>query len=312
MGVAAKLDALVLRSPFDARTLPVYSALAAKLAFGVAAAILAGFTFSLNFTSTLAIWGPIIAAGMALRRMGLVRAGGFMEAFAILYGQGFLAIATLAVGASFNRPYTDELLASWDAALGFDWQAFIDLCRPYARSLGVIYNSFLWQGWVILAVLFWKRQETRAWIFVTSATLTLIACDLIFPFFPANAAFLHYGVNEYEGHGVPFSFLEKLEYIRHGGRDLTRGLISGFVTFPSYHAASGLLFIWASWRTALRWPFLVLNLLLIASCIPIGGHYLVDLIAGMTIAAITIWASAALIRQTGPNTSLPYPSPKNS
>src|SRR5262249_14325691 len=66
----------------------------------------------------------------------------------------------------------------------------------------------------------------------------------------------------------------------------------GAVTFPSFHAAAAILYAWALWP--LRWvrPFsLAVNgLMLVATPIG-GGHYLVDVLAGVMVAAGSISAA---------------------
>lgn len=60
--------------------------------------------------------------------------------------------------------------------------------------------------------------------------------------------------------------------------------LAGVITFPSAHTILALLAIQAWWwHPVLRWPVLALNLLVIVTTIPMGGHYYVDLIAGALV-----------------------------
>jgi len=54
----------------------------------------------------------------------------------------------------------------------------------------------------------------------------------------------------------------------------------GLVSLPSFHTALGVLFCLTLRHSRLGWPCLLLNLLMIASTPVMGGHYLVDLLAG--------------------------------
>jgi membrane-associated phospholipid phosphatase len=66
--------------------------------------------------------------------------------------------------------------------------------------------------------------------------------------------------------------------------------VQGLVSLPSYHAAMGLLFIWAFRHVRLLFPAaVVLNIALLASTPTHGGHYLVDVIAGLLVCAVMIW-----------------------
>ena len=66
--------------------------------------------------------------------------------------------------------------------------------------------------------------------------------------------------------------------------------IEGLVTFPSFHTAAGVLFAWALWSTRwLRWPGLIVNVLMIASVPIIGAHYLVDVFGGVVVAIASLY-----------------------
>jgi membrane-associated phospholipid phosphatase len=59
----------------------------------------------------------------------------------------------------------------------------------------------------------------------------------------------------------------------------------GIITFPSLHAALGLIFALALWPDrVLRWFSLALNLLMIVATPIDGSHYFVDVFAGLAIA----------------------------
>ena len=67
----------------------------------------------------------------------------------------------------------------------------------------------------------------------------------------------------------------------------------GIITFPSLHAALGVLFPAALWRVkGVRWLALGLNILLLIATPAYGSHYVVDVIAGILIAAVC-WVAAA-------------------
>ena len=69
----------------------------------------------------------------------------------------------------------------------------------------------------------------------------------------------------------------------------TRATIEGLITFPSFHTALAVVTAWAFWGTRyIAGPTLVLNLTVIASTVPVGGHYFVDVFAGAAIAGARI------------------------
>jgi membrane-associated phospholipid phosphatase len=76
--------------------------------------------------------------------------------------------------------------------------------------------------------------------------------------------------------------LEVLHAIRNSSRMVINPMeLYGLVTFPSFHTAMALMTA-AAWRDDryLRWPMFIWNALVILSTLPIGGHYVVDVIAG--------------------------------
>jgi membrane-associated phospholipid phosphatase len=65
--------------------------------------------------------------------------------------------------------------------------------------------------------------------------------------------------------------------------------LQGMVTFPSFHAAAAVLTAYAVRGVQfIRIPVLAFSLLMIVSAVPEGGHYLVDVIAGVLIAVACI------------------------
>src|SRR5438477_606660 len=105
----------------------------------------------------------------------------------------------------------------------------------------------------------------------------------------------------------PRAYLDQvrdLAPVREGTlRHLDLFSLAGIVTFPSFHAASALLYAWALWPV--RWirpVAIIANAAMLASTPIDGGHYFVDLIAGAAIAAASIaaarWSGRVLLGQS--------------
>ena len=75
--------------------------------------------------------------------------------------------------------------------------------------------------------------------------------------------------------------------------------VEGIITFPSFHAALGVLFPYAlrqiKWAF---WPAMLVNGTMILSTPVVGGHYLVDVIAGVVVAAASILLLRSIRRRT--------------
>jgi hypothetical protein len=99
------------------------------------------------------------------------------------------------------------------------------------------------------------------------------------------------------------SYFPTLEGLRAGTlRIIDFDGMEGLISFPSFHTANAILFVWALWPIRLlRLPMLVLNFLLIASTPLAGAHYLVDLIGGAAVAFAATFATSWLVREPLPS-----------
>jgi membrane-associated phospholipid phosphatase len=69
--------------------------------------------------------------------------------------------------------------------------------------------------------------------------------------------------------------------------------LEGLVSFPSFHAAGGLIVTWAfRHRRRFLVPLALLNLALIASTFMSGVHYVIDVIASVPLFAFSVFAYA--------------------
>ena len=91
------------------------------------------------------------------------------------------------------------------------------------------------------------------------------------------------------------------EALRSGAmRTIDPAAIEGLITFPSFHTALAVVTAWAFWRTRyIAVPALLLNLTVIASTVPVGGHYFVDVFAGAAIAGLDPASPACARRPCG-------------
>jgi membrane-associated phospholipid phosphatase len=70
------------------------------------------------------------------------------------------------------------------------------------------------------------------------------------------------------------------------------------VSFPSFHAAAAILFLWAFWPVRWIWPIAMVANCAMLLATPIGGgHYFVDIFAGIAIAAISIMTVTRITRR---------------
>lgn len=223
--------------------------------------------------------------------------------------------------ASTGGPLWDDTLSRWDQAIGLDWRAYLAFvdARP---ALGVVYTvayrSIELQIIVIVTVLGFGGAAWRLRAFVLAFVLAGITVILISSAMPAMAMYVYLGLRPRD-----FSHLAPAAAYVHvadfsGLRDGTLRVISlaraeGIITFPSFHAALGVIFALALWPVRLlRWPGLALNLMMIAATPIDGGHYGVDLIAGGAVGMLAFCMARVVNRRSLVKTEPLIPAPSKA
>jgi len=235
--------------------------------------------------------GVMLAVSAAFRRRNRGIAN-MAEAWASWFA--FLpALATLSyLAASCAFPLQDVMMERLDRAIGFDWSAWHDavLNRSILSwSLLVAYASLLPQ--TILSILYFPATDRSARIGellllagATSAATVLISA--IWPTLgPCAAKGPSFGACAANG-GGDIAYLRDVLALRAGGPwHFELSAMEGIVTMPSYHTVMAVLFTYAFRRTGLvGYGVATLNLVMLLSIPTIGGHYLVDLLAGGALA----------------------------
>jgi PAP2 superfamily len=273
----------------------------AVFALGVA---LAGFTvepwgllFSLGFVAVYAGFAHANARAPARRDPQVMFAlGGIAQIVMIT-----VVLAPLTyVAATANFPLQDANLYAIDRALGFDWTAYVTYVneRPlFAMWLSYGYSMIRWPLFAIPIVLTWAHRYHRLAEFTLAFGLALAATTALSALVPAIGVYQLIGLDPATLTSLhPQAYLDQvrdLAPVREGAlRHLDLFALAGIVTFPSFHAASALLYAWALWPV--RWirPIAVLaNGAMLAATPVDGGHYFIDLAAGLAVAAVAIVAA---------------------
>ena len=196
-----------------------------------------------------------------------------------------------------SLPLADAMLAGWDAQLHVDWQAFVrgvDAAPGLAGLLGWSYTSFAFQLFALPLAIALLGHARRAYISVICYGLIGFVSALISVWFPAVGTYAHYdfdpsqlsSINAYFG----FAFLDQFNAVRNDPDFvLSLAQAAGIVTFPSVHAAVAVLCVWTAWPVGLlRYPALLLNILMAISALSHGSHYFIDVIAGIALAFLLI------------------------
>jgi membrane-associated phospholipid phosphatase len=217
-----------------------------------------------------------------------------------------IGIALSYLVARADNPLWDPTLASWDLALGFDWMAVMRLVDQSVAAtlvLSFAYGSLIPQIIVVVCALGFQRRLAELRTVMLAAMLCGSICILISAFMPAVAYGVYLDVHRSDFHHVfPWAGFIKM----HDFDSLRAGTIpqldfvamQGIITFPSYHAGLSAITFWGFCKSRKNWlriPGATLATLTILSTPIDGGHYLVDVIAGIVIAALCIaFASRAI------------------
>ena len=207
------------------------------------------------------------------------------------------------VAATANFPLMDDVFAHVDAAMGFRWDDANTWFHQHPTLQRLLWIAYLSIGVQLIALFFiHSTREPREgsgeliWIYM----VTLLLVTAISVFLPAAAMPGMIGQRH----------IDVFMALRKGSLTvLNESTITGLVAFPSFHAALGVLCIYSTRN--MKWPLVVfapLNVLMIIATVPCGGHYLVDTIAGIAAASVSILLVRRLRRSNGTQESSPTPS----
>jgi membrane-associated phospholipid phosphatase len=186
-------------------------------------------------------------------------------------------------------PTWDGALATADRALGLNW---LDMYQWLARHPAIealaraVYNSLGEEMLILLIALELLGRHNQARAFLLWFIVSAMATTAIGILFPAAGAFVYYHLPVASTTGYVAQWAD----LRNGTLRTINPLNNqGLVVFPSFHAILAVLCARAAWPLRIvKFPLLALNLLIILASAAIGGHYFIDIIAGIILAALTI------------------------
>lgn len=267
---------------------------------------LVGFRFDLASFSPLLVLIGIVSSVIPYtiwRKMRALQVAIEASMLGLLMNLPVLVLSYAAMRASM--PLADQALIQVDRAIGFDWPALVavvDRSPSLSMTLGYGYSSIALQLFFLPMLLAVSGQQPRAYQMGIGYILLCTGAIAISVFFPAQGAYVGYGVDGRSLSNINahfgYFFLDSFNAVRNDPDfTLAAGNAAGILTFPSVHAAVALLCAWAAWDSRwLRPPFLALNVLMAISALTHGAHYLVDVIAGLAVAAAAIRITLHLTR----------------
>jgi membrane-associated phospholipid phosphatase len=274
-----------------------------------AAVLLGGFSFTVH--SVLIGWGFVaVYAAFAWYNATSPRRGDPQVVF-VLGGFAQIVLVTLImapftyVAAAINLPMQDAALMRLDQMLGLDWLGYVSFVHAHpllATWIDCGYTMIKWPLFIIPVALAAGYRFDRLQQFTLTFLFGLIITTVVSALVPAIGVYHELGISIRDfplfGPDAFESQLIDLPRVRDGSlRVLDLGAITGIVTFPSFHAASAALYLWALWPVKLLKPVaIVANVAMLAATPIVGGHYFVDVIAGIVVAALSVVAAGATCR----------------
>jgi hypothetical protein len=276
------------------------AALAAGVALTDFSIELPGLIFSLGFVAVYAGFAHANAASAKRRDPQVMFVlGGTAQIVLVTVVMAPLTYVTAAV----NLPLQDANLLAIDRALGLDWAAYIGYANEHpllAQWLSCGYAMIRWPIFAIPVILAAAHRYRRIGEFTLAFALALVVTTILSALVPAYGVYQQIGLDPAELEHIDarayLDTVRDLAPVRAGTlRHLDLFALAGIVTFPSFHAASALLYAWAFWPVRWMRPVALLaNGAMLASTPLNGGHYFIDLIAGVAIAVLAIIAARRL------------------
>jgi hypothetical protein len=209
----------------------------------------------------------------------IIAQGVYYVALWLLYPAFAMRLSFLVNTLSF--PLRDQQFADADALVGFDWVGwakFVYAHPAFHFIQEISYASHFWQPLVLILIFSVWGPRTRNAELLTAVILAVLLTMGLDAFLPA--------IGPMDANGIQAEGKITLD-LRHGVRRIYD--YAGIIAFPSFHTVMALLFTWAARdRLETLFPAIILNGLMLISIPVVGDHYLVDMIGGAVVTALSI------------------------
>ena len=236
----------------------------------------------------------ILAVGLSIgfiyhKRSPFMATFGFAISLSMLMSMVLRPLSYLSVATKF--PVIDEQLAWFDRLVGFDWLghvAWVNANPIVNKTLEFSYQSLMGQFIFIFFAFYLSQNYERLRELIMVFFIMGFVTTFIAIFTPAIGAFDYYKpdatiIDNLRPNAGRY-FQEHFLALYNGTmRSITITESTGLIAFPSFHTQAAVLYMWATRRTFMFWPFVMLNLCMILSTLTFGGHFLGDLIAGVIV-----------------------------
>lgn len=211
------------------------------------------------------------------------------------------------VANALDWPLQDRTLLLIDRAIGLDPRsvaAFVNDHSWLVDYLNCGYGLIKWPLLAIPIVLTMTLRLMRLQQFVLALNIALAVTLVISMFVPAVGTY--YGLNLSPAETFPLldstnyaAQLRDIMALRNGSlRHLELYKLVGIVSFPSFHAASAVLYGWALWSVrGFRAGAIGVSTWIVAATPVLGAHYIIDVVGGAAVAAGSIALAGRLLER---------------
>lgn len=185
-------------------------------------------------------------------------------------------------------PTIDPFLIHIDQLLSFNQLTLLTFTYTHHWFEKILiwgYDSLIPELTLLPLLLALLLQHRSAKVFLIALLVSYPIGTLIFYFFPttAPASIMHSAYFTFQEHDTYIKFYEMRHHLK-----LTTDE-GGLIAFPSFHVIWGVLLIYLTRsKKWLFYPILFWNIIMIASTVALGWHYLIDVISGTIIAGLSI------------------------
>ncbi|GGH25565.1 hypothetical protein GCM10007036_32780 [Alsobacter metallidurans] len=251
----------------------------------------------------IALCAPIALFYCTVRFEGRIASGLGTWVFIMAFPMAFAPLSYATTALAGGSHLWDGQLATWDKSIGYDWLAalaFADRHPMVAALLRTPYLSIIDQCLALIVLLTLRAEYEHAQKLCLAVTMALTACIATSAFMPTVGVYTYFNLQPDQHANIALATTTREGAHVMALRDGSFAKFSfqsamGILTFPSFHAVLAVLFAWSGWRIpGLRWGFAALNGGMLAATPLHGGHYLVDVLAGGSIAVVAIYFSEKL------------------
>jgi len=228
----------------------------------------------------------------------------FGTAFLIAFSAGFSVLNYFLLTVAHTR--IDSQLATLDRAMGVNWSAMTSALAPHPfwnALLHMSYDSVLPQVALLVVCLGWRERSEKIHEFCLALAIGASITVAFWTMFPSFGAFsvydlpqtisarLHLALDTRYAHDL-------LRLLANGPGRISPAEMKGLIGFPSFHAAMAVLVVWyAQSVRRLFWPCLAWNALVLVATPIHGGHHIVDVPAGIAVAAASVALTLCISRR---------------